>query len=534
MASPGDPLPTHRPTLLARLAQAGQVDLLIIGGGATGLGVAVDAASRGWSVLLLEAHDFAKGTSSRSTKLVHGGVRYLAQGHWPLVHEALQERSLLLAQAPHLARPLPFIIPAYRWWERPFYGLGLQVYEALAGRRSLGATRWLSAAGVAQALPNVKQTGLRGGVAYWDGQFDDARLALALARTAARQGALLLNHCPVTELLHVNRRVAGVRCADTETGKVFEVSARCVVNATGVWSDGLRQRDGAALGQDTPEALTPSQGVHLVVDRDFLPGHAALMVPRTRDGRVLFAVPWLGKLILGTTDTPGIPIQPEPQALDSEVDFILSEAGRYLARAPQRADVRSAWAGLRPLVRPGGRGLQASQAVGREHLVEVARSGLVSVMGGKWTTYRAMAAAVLDRCVQGGLLPERGPSRTQQLPLCGSTDQPSARLDLCETPGIDQYGSEAECVLALEGSERWLGAGLSEAMVRYAARYEYARTVEDVLARRSRHLFLDARQARNMGPSVAQVLQQETGVPPRLNEFTALAERYDLAAHENT
>lgn len=533
MATTHDLLPTHRPSLLARLASVGEMDLLIIGGGASGLGVAVDAASRGWSVVLLEAHDFAKGTSSRSTKLVHGGVRYLAQGHWPLVHEALHERSLLLAQAPHLARALPFIIPAYRWWERPFYGLGLQVYEALAGRRSLGATRWLSAAQVAQALPNVNPAGLRGGVLYWDGQFDDARLALALARTAARQGALVVNHCPVIELRHANQRVSGVRCTDAETGRIIDVSARCVVNATGVWSDGWRQRDGMALGQDTPAALTPSQGVHLVMDQDFLPARAALMVPRTRDGRVLFAVPWLGKLILGTTDTPGMPVQTEPRPLASEVDFILSEAGRYLARAPRRADVRSAWAGLRPLVQSTEQGVQASQAVGREHVVEVARSGLVSVMGGKWTTYRAMAEAVLTQCLQAGLLPQRGPCTTHQLPLCGSTALSSVRSDLCDSQGLSQYGDEAECVLALIGADRSLGAGLSEAMVRFAARYEYARTVEDVLARRNRLLFLDARRARAMGPVVAQVLQEETGVSPQLDEFLALARSYDLATHEN-
>lgn len=537
MADAPDPLPTHRPSLLARLAQVGQVDLLIIGGGASGLGVALDAAARGWSVVLLEADDFAKGTSSRSTKLVHGGVRYLAQGHFPLVREALHERSLLLAHAPHLARPLPFVIPAYRWWERPYYGLGLHAYDALAGRHSLGSTHWLDAAGVRQVLPNVQRAGLRGGIGYWDGQFDDARLALALARTAAREGALLLNHCPVTDLLHTRQRVAGVRCHDALSGQGFEVTARCVINATGVWSEGWRQRDDAVLGQATPVALAPSQGAHLVVDQDFLSGQAALMVPRTRDGRVLFAVPWLGKLILGTTDTPRAAVDAEPQALASEVDFILDEAAPYLQRAPTRADVRSVWAGLRPLVQPAGQGgVQATRMLSREHAVWLSRSGLVSVMGGKWTTYRAMAQDVLARCVQAGLLRDRGASRTRQMPLCGSEVDPdyAGRLDLCGFPGLDQYGSEQKYVLALKGANKDLGLGLSEAMVRFAARHEYARTVEDVLARRSRSLFLDARQARQMGPAVAQLLHEETGAAPRLDEFMALASRYVLPTHENT
>jgi glycerol-3-phosphate dehydrogenase len=307
---------------LEALRASGKVDLAIIGGGATGLGVALDAALRGLSVVLLESHDFAKGTSSRATKLVHGGVRYLAQGNIALVREALHERSTLLHNAPHLARPLPFVMPSYKCWETPFFGVGLKVYDALAGRAGLGSTEFLNARQTRQCLPGVRPDGLKGGVKYWDGQFDDARLALALARTAAAQGALMINYCPVTQLLHEEGKVSGVQCQDAETGAVFTVNARCVVNATGVWVDQIREKDDEAAGRSTESMVAPSQGLHLVVDRSFLPGDHALLVPKTDDGRVLFAVPWLGKLILGTTDTPRHDLSREPDAFGHEVDFM--------------------------------------------------------------------------------------------------------------------------------------------------------------------------------------------------------------------
>jgi len=528
MTDSAAPLPTRRAELLAQLAERPDFDLAVVGGGATGLGVALDAAARGLRVLLLEAHDFAQGTSSRSTKLVHGGVRYLAQGRLPLVREALRERSLLLANAPHLARPLSFVVPAYRWWDKAFYGLGLKLYDLLAGQAGLGTTEFLSPAQTLQALPTIQSSHLHGGVRYWDGQFDDARLALALTRTAARAGALLLNHCPVSELLHEQGRVSGLRCTDAETGRSFVVHARCVVNATGVWVDALRQLDGAANGRPVRPVVTPSQGVHLVVDREFLPGDAALMVPKTADGRVLFAVPWLGKLILGTTDTPRDEIEVEPRPLAQEVDFILSEAGRYLHRAPTRQDVRSIWVGLRPLVQlqpEGGRGQGGTQAMSREHAVLVSSSGLVSVTGGKWTTYRAMAEDVLSHCRQAGLLPGMQDEVTAHMKLVGATER-RPESALASTVNTDQYGSEKKWVLATEGAEIMLADGLSEAMVRFAARYEYARTVEDVLARRVRLLFLDARLARQLAPRVAELLQAETGVDPRLEAFLALTDKY--------
>ncbi|HMN20023.1 MAG TPA: glycerol-3-phosphate dehydrogenase/oxidase [Ottowia sp.] len=519
-------LPTDRAALLARLAEPRQYDLAVVGGGATGLGVALDAALRGYSVVLVEAHDFAKGTSSRATKLVHGGVRYLAQGDIHLVREALHERVHILESAPHLAQPLPFVMPSYRLWETPFYGTGLKLYDLLAGRAGLGATEWLGARETLRELPGVQPRGLKGGVRYWDGQFDDARLALALARTAARQGALVLNYCEVVDVLHEAGRAVGLVVRDTEGGRAWRIAAGCIVNATGVWVDALRQQDARAAGRTVAPMVAPSQGVHLVVEQDFLPGDHALLVPSTRDGRVLFAVPWLGKLILGTTDTPrsDVPLEPRPQA--AEVDFILAESARYLRRAPTRADIRSSWAGLRPLVRPD-EDSGDTKAISREHTVRIARSGLVTVTGGKWTTYRAMAEDVLGHCVQAGQLAPRGPARSAGFRLVGAELAPGTHpVGLARPQGLHSYGAEAAAVAALPGADRWLAGGLSEAMVRFAVRHEYARTVEDVLARRARCLFLDAAEAGRLAAPVAAILAQELGRAVDTAGFEALARAY--------
>ncbi|OWT57605.1 glycerol-3-phosphate dehydrogenase/oxidase [Candidimonas nitroreducens] len=526
MPTSAQPLLTDRPRLLEALAQPRVYDLAVIGGGATGLGVALDAALRGLSVVLLEAHDFAKGTSSRATKLVHGGVRYLAQGNVSLVREALHERTTLLHNAPHLAQPLPFVMPSYKVWETPFYGIGLKIYDMLAGKAGLGATEFLGAAGTSRCLPGVRTRGLCGGVKYWDGQFDDARLALALARTAAAQGALVVNYCAVTGLLHDNGRIVGLRCQDAEFGSEYSVRARALVNAAGVWVDEIRRQDGAALGRTVKPMVAPSQGVHLVVDRSFLPGEHALLVPKTRDGRVLFAVPWLGKLVLGTTDTPRHDLALEPDAYAREVDFILSEAGHYLQRAPTRADVKSIWVGLRPLVRPpDDEDGESTKKISREHTVLASPSGLITVTGGKWTTYRAMAEDVLDKCVQTGLFESLPPSRTADFKLVGAAGA-GRRSRISQPPGLDAYGSEAAYVQALEGGDVEIVPGLSVAMVRFAVRYEYARCVEDMLARRFRLLFLDARLAAQAAPRVAEVVQQETGLDPRLGQFLDLTRHY--------
>ncbi len=526
MTSPApQPQSTDRAALLQRLRAPHTYDLAVVGGGATGLGVALDAAARGFSVVLLESHDFAKGTSSRATKLVHGGVRYLAQGNVALVREALHERTTLLANAPHLAQPLAFVMPSYKIWETPFYGVGLKMYDALAGKAGLGATEFLSPARTLHCLPTARRAGLKGGVKYWDGQFDDARLALALARTAAAQGALLLNYCPVRGLLHEGGKVVGLECEDAESGARLQVRARAVVNATGVWVDELRQQDGQALGKSVRPMVAPSQGVHIVVDREFLPSDHALLVPKTADGRVLFAVPWLGKLILGTTDSPRQDLAREPQAFTEEVDFILRESAQYLERAPTAADVRSIWVGLRPLVKPPEDDGGNTKAISREHTVLASSSGLVTVTGGKWTTYRAMAEDVLGKCFDAGLLPARPAGVTRELRLVGAPAQ-APRQRMCDAQGAHSYGSEAACLQQLPGADVWLAEGLSEAMVRFAARYEYARTVEDVLARRSRLLFLDARRAAALAPRVAAILQEELGGAPQLGAFVALAQQY--------
>jgi glycerol-3-phosphate dehydrogenase len=521
--------PAPRAGLLARLQEPREWDLAVIGGGATGLGVALDAAVRGFSVVLVESHDFAQGTSSRATKLAHGGVRYLAQGDIHLVREALHERGALLANAPHVAQRLPFVMPGYHWWERGFYGVGLKAYDALAGGQGLGGTEWLSTRRTLALLPGVQPRGLWGGVRYWDGQFDDARLAVLLARTALARGALVLNHCAATGLVHERGQVRGVQVRDTETGVEATLRARCVVNAAGVWVDAVRGMDREPEAPAPPPLVAPSQGVHLVVDRAFLPGSHALLVPKTADGRVLFAVPWLGKTILGTTDTPRGDLAREPAPFADEVAFILGESARYLVRAPQRSDVRSVWVGLRPLVKPQGEEAGNTKQLSREHTVLVARSGLVTVTGGKWTTYRAMAEDVLDRAMARGLLPRRSGGVTTRLPLVGA----AAGRPLGEPPGEHLYGSEAALLRTLPGATTWLWrdaesghGGMTEAMVRFAVRYELARSVEDVLARRSRLLFLDAAEAARQADAVAAILAEELGFAPPTDGFKALAAQY--------
>jgi glycerol-3-phosphate dehydrogenase len=472
--------------------------------------------------VLIEENDFAKGTSSRSTKLVHGGVRYLAQGNIALVREALHERATLLANAPHLAQPLAFVMPGYRWWERGFYGVGLKAYDALAGSRSLGQTEFLSSAEVIDLLPTVRTKGLSGGVKYWDGQFDDARLAIALARTAESRGACVVNRVRCAGLTREGVNVGGLRAEDVESGERFTVRAACVVNATGVWVDAIRDMDGdaGARAAKKSQMVAPSQGVHLVVDRSFLPTDHAMLIPKTEDGRVLFAVPWMGKTVLGTTDTPRDDIAAEPSPFKAEVDFILREAGNHLNRQPTRADVRSVWVGLRPLVRPAEDedGHEQTKGLSREHTVVIDRSGLVTVTGGKWTTYRAMAEDVLTQCFDRGLLQRRAGGATERLLLAGASGLGANELSsrsLTRPPGEHVYGTDAKALHDLPGASTWLwrdgDGGLSAAMVRFAVRVEMARGVEDVLARRCRLLFLDARLAASLAEPVAAIMKEELG-----------------------
>ena len=489
-----------REALLARLRSTPRWDVLVIGGGATGLGCAVDAAARGYATLLLEAHDFAKGTSSRSTKLIHGGVRYLAQGRLGLVREALEERAILLANAPHLVHPQRFVVPVYRQWDRLVLGVGLTAYDWLAGTRSLGASRLLSARDTVAALAGVRQEGLVGGIAYMDARFDDARLAITLMRSVFDLGGLAINYLPVTALRHEAGRVAGVDAHNAENGERFSIAARVIINAGGVWADTLRQLD----EPQAPAQLAPSQGAHLVLDQDFLPTDSALLIPHTPDGRVLFAIPWKDKVLLGTTDTPRTDLPLEPRPLAGEIDFILETAGRYLARPPRREDVRSAFAGLRPLIGSGQDGAKGgtTAALSREHLIQVSRQGLVSVAGGKWTTYRRMGEQIVDTAIPIGGLPPR-PCRTRELQLHG---HPGAG---CE----DVFGTDRAQVDNLPGAGKQIHPALTltEAEVRHAIRHEQARSVEDLLARRHRALFIDARSARDAAPAVAALLADELG-----------------------
>ena len=512
--------PEDRRALLARLRACSDWDVVVIGGGATGLGAAVDAVSRGFRTLVVDAHDFAGGTSGKSTKLVHGGVRYLAQRDWHLVREALAERGRLLRNAPHLAWPLGFVVPAYRWSDAPLYGLGLKLYDALAGRERLQHSRWLSRRATLAALPTIAAHGLKGGVLYYDGQFDDARLALALARTVLDRGGLALNYLRAVRLLKddADSRVAGVELRDAETGERFRLRARCVINAAGVWADAVRRMDDRCA---VPR-IVPSQGTHRVLPRACLPSDHALLVPRTDDGRVLFVLPWHGRTLVGTTDTPrpelaltgvrGALAHPEP--LDAELDFILAAAARYLTRAPRRADVLSAWSGLRPLADDGmhGDGHGGTARLSREHRIEVAASGLVSVTGGKWTTYRRMAEDALDAAIDAKLLEPR-PCATQELRLHGAPPDGTP----CGAAGSEPspYGTDEAAWRTLDGAQARLvdALDLTEAQVRYAVRHEFARNVDDVLARRHRALLLDASAALDAAPRVALLMARELGRP---------------------
>ncbi len=478
-------------------------DLIVVGGGATGIGVAVDAASRGHDVLLVEQSDFGKGTSSRSTKLIHGGVRYLQQGNIPLVMEALKERGILRGNAPHLVRDLPFVVPNYKWWEAPFYGIGMRVYDVLAGKYGFGKSKNLSKEETVARIPTIETEGLLGGVIYHDGQFDDARLLIHLAMTAVEQGATLVNYARVTELLkNAEGFVEGVRVLDEESGEELEARGRVVVNATGAFSDTIRRMD---VSSARP-IIQPSQGVHVVLDRSFLPGSAAIMVPHTDDGRVLFAIPWLDRVLIGTTDTPVDAPSLEPVPLPEEVDFILKHARRYLEKDPELGDVLSMFAGLRPLV--AAEGAEDTAEISREHAVRVSDSGLLTIAGGKWTTYRKMAEDTVDVAETLGDLEPRD-CVTRELNIHGFHRH-------AEKFGAwAEYGSDAPEIEALVGSE----AGLEEQVhprlplrkgeVTWFARHEMARTVDDVLARRSRSLLLDARAAREAAPSVAAILAAE-------------------------
>ena len=489
-------------------AHEGPWDLVIVGGGATGLGCGIEAAARGYDTLLLEMHDFAKATSSRSTKLVHGGVRYLEQGNVSLVFEALKERGLLQKNAPHLVHPLPFVVPNYKWWEAPYYGIGMKVYDLLAMGQSLGRSTHLNRDAALEKIPTAEPDGLRGGIMYYDGQFDDARLAVNMAQTLVEQGGTALNYMKVTDLKKDSgNRITGVHAECQETGTTYSIDAKAVINATGIFTDSIRKMDDPT----TEKTLRPSQGIHLVLDRSFLPGDTGLMIPKTDDGRVLFAIPWHDRVVVGTTDEEVDGPELEPAPMKEEIDYLMEHLGRYLTKTPTPDDVLSVFAGIRPLVTdPNTSSNGDTSEISREHVLHVSDSGLVTISGGKWTTYRKMAEDTIDRAITVADLDEQ-PSVSKELPIHGWHEHPE------KFGSFEQYGSDAPELLQLARKRPDLDERLDDRLpiravqVVWAVRHEMARSVEDILARRTRCLLLDAQAAIDVAPEVAALMAEELG-----------------------
>jgi glycerol-3-phosphate dehydrogenase len=518
----------NRQEQIAKLDSVKEFDICIIGGGATGLGIAVDAASRGCKTVLFEKYDFAKGTSSRSTKLVHGGVRYLQQGNIKLVIEALKERGLLKKNAPHLVKNQSFVIPNYKWWENPFYGIGLKVYDWMAGSLGLGPSKFLSKEETLALAPNLDAEGLRGGVLYHDGQFDDARLAIHLAMTAAGHGAVVLNYMSVEGLLKAGGKVCGVEVKDSIHSKDYSIKAKAVINATGIFSDNIVRMDdpGAA------PMITHSQGIHLVFDKSFLPSDTAIMIPRTDDGRVLFAVPWHNKIIVGTTDTPVDYASEEPVAFSQEIEFVMQHIHRYLKKDPSYDDIRSVFAGLRPLVKSGNK---ITSAISRDHHIAVSGSELISITGGKWTTYRKMAEDVMEIAMYKAGFPEKE-CVTKNLPIHGYME----KMDY-NAPRY-YYGSDKEKVESIINQFPGMATPIHPSLpfinaeIHWAVHHEMCMTVEDALARRTRALLLDAKAAMEAAPLVASIMAKEMlkdseWMKNQLDNFIKIAKNYLPAAN---
>ncbi len=515
----------NRNEMVARMSDPGILwDFIIIGGGATGVGTAIEGASRGYNVLLLEQDDFSKGTSSRSTKLIHGGVRYLQQGNISLVLEALKERGLLGRNAPHLVKNLPFVVPSYDWWEGPFYGIGLKLYDLLAGKEGFGESKLLSKEKTLELIPTIETEGLRGGVIYHDGQFDDSRLVINMAETAVEQGAAVLNYTKAVGLIKKGDFIKGVVAHDIENDKEYTLNSRVVINATGVFTDHVRK----LADPDIKPMIVPSQGVHIVLDKSFLPGETAIMIPQTDDGRVLFAIPWHNRVVVGTTDTPISDISLEPRPLKEEIDFLISHAARYLSKDPTHSDIRSAFAGIRPLVKQGN--AENTSELSRDHTLHISPSGLLTIAGGKWTTYRRMAEDTIDHAVVLGDL-EFNPSATANLNIHGHHQNPEVFESLAD------YGSDAlEIKHILKEKKVYSDVVHSKSKtiigeIVWAARNEMARTVEDFLSRRTRNILLDAKTSIEMAPLVAKYLAKElkkntSWEKEQVENYTKVAEGY--------
>ena len=499
-------------------------DVLVIGGGATGLGIAMDAVCRGYKTILLERFDFAKGTSGRTTKLIHGGVRYLAQGDIRMVREASIERGLLCRNAPHLVRDQQFIIPVYNYSDLIKYTTGLKVYDWISGRMSLGSSHLLSKKRTLEALPGIRSKGLLGGVLYHDAQFDDARLAINLAQSIVIKGGCALNYVRVISLLKNEAgKLCGVVAKDEETGQSYEIEAKAVINATGVFVDEV-------LRMDLPNAektVCVSQGVHLVFDKNLFPSVNAMMIPQTSDGRVLFALPWYGHVIMGTTDTAVDEALPEPKALDEEVEFILDNAGAYLTAPISRKDVQSVFAGLRPLAAPGT-GRKKTKEISRHHRILVSSSGLFTMLGGKWTTYRKMGEDMVGS-VEKNLKWNHRKSVTGDMPLHGY----KAHVELDDP--FHFYGSDAAFIRESLHQGEWLSESLHihEMQLHWAVKNEMCRSVEDFLSRRTRALLLDAKESIRICPAAARIMsmllqRDKTWMQDQTSQFSNLAQNYLL------
>lgn len=497
----------NREALIKELKKNSDIiwDIIVIGGGATGLGVALDGASRGYKTLLLEQSDFAKGTSSRSTKLVHGGVRYMAQGDLLLVMEALHERGVMLKNAPHLTLTQKFVIPVYSKWDAIMYTVGLKFYDLLAGRLSLGKSKFINREKTLALLPMLQANGLLGGVVYYDGQFDDSRMTMALAQTCAKKGGLVLNYVKVIGLIKNEKGIVnGVLAKEMSSGDEFKLKAKVVISATGVFADDIAKMDNPA----SKPTIKPSQGVHIVLDGSFLQSSSAIMIPKTDDGRVLFAIPWYNEVVVGTTDTPVNAISLEPVALEKEINFILQTAEKYLIKKPKRDDILCIFAGLRPLAADPDNP-ESTKEVSRRHKITLSESGLLTIIGGKWTTYRRMAEETINKAIKKGFIEKR---------KCITSD-----LKLVTLPNSNShdrfhiYGDGVSLIEKMIKEEPDLGVPIdgrlpySKAEIIWICRNEMPLTVEDILARRTRALFLNARASIDISAEVARIMATEDG-----------------------
>ena len=514
----------NRNDSIVKLNKVLEWDIVIIGGGASGLGIAVDASKRGYKTLLLEKHDFGKGTSSRSTKLIHGGVRYLQNGDITLVIESLKERGILKRNAPHLVQDLSFVIPTYDWWASPFYGIGMKIYDMMAGKLGLGKSVIISKGETEKLIPNVNKKGLRGGVIYHDGQFDDSRMAITLALSANPKKTALLNYCNVDGLIKKNNEIVGLSFTDSINSKKYQVKSKVVINATGVFAEDIIRMDQPQI----EKMIQPSQGVHIVLEKKFLKSKHAILIPQTSDGRVLFAVPWKNYVVVGTTDTQIKNASEEPKPLKEEIDFILKNASKYMTIKPKKDDIKSVFAGLRPLAATSDK--KSTKEVSRSHKIDISPSGLISVLGGKWTTYRKISEDAIDTAISINKLKKKK-CKTKKTKLFGY----KKKVDFSDPMHV--YGSLKKKVESLGGIDDNKSLStkfyISNNIIEWSIIHEMALTVEDILARRTRCVFLDSNESKLIAPSVAKKMadvleKDQEWIDSELKNFNKLIKNYTI------